>query len=100
MLGWLPENVSTYGAEMDSLLALILYIVGVWFVLAEVVLLGFVIVYRRRPRRKAAWVPGTSLKQLSWVLIPCIVILGLDLAIEAAGAPVWHKIKETLPRPI
>lgn len=39
LLGWLPENISTYGAEMDSLLALILY--------------------RRRPealaRLKAAW---------------------------------------------
>jgi len=99
LLRWLPENISTYGAEMDSLLALILYIVGVWFVIAEVVLLGFVVVYRRKPRQRAAWVPGTSLKHMSWVLIPCIIILGFDLAIEAAGAPVWHRIKQTLPAP-
>ena len=33
------------------------------------------------------------------MLVPCVVILGLDLAIEAAGAPVWHTIKQTLPDP-
>ena len=54
---------------MDSLLALILYIVGVWFVVTEVVLIGFVVVYRKRPKKRAAWVPGTSLRQLSWVLV-------------------------------
>jgi len=99
LLSWLPENVSSYGSDMDSLLRLILYIVGVWFVLAEVVLIGFLVVYRKKPGKRAAWVPGSNLKQLSWVLLPCVVILGLDLAIEAAGAPVWHTIKQTLPDP-
>ena len=33
------------------------------------------------------------------MLVPCIIILGLDLAIDAAGAPVWHTIKQTLPDP-
>ena len=99
MLSWLPENVSSYGSDMDSLLRLILYIVGVWFVLAEVVLIGLLVVYRKKPGKRAAWVPGSNLKQLSWVLLPCVVILGLDLAIEAAGAPVWHTIKQTLPDP-
>jgi hypothetical protein len=28
MLGWLPENVSTYGGDIDSLLSLIAYITG------------------------------------------------------------------------
>ena len=60
MLDWLPENVSSYGAEMDSLLALILCIVGVWFVIVEVVLIAmFVFLLRRRPealaRLRAAW---------------------------------------------
>jgi cytochrome c oxidase subunit 2 len=98
-MGWLPESVSTYGGDVDSLLLLIFYIIGVWFILAEVVLIGFAIAYRKRSGKRAAWVPGTSLKHLSWVLIPCIVILGLDLAIDAAGAPVWRDIKETLPEP-
>ena len=98
-MGWLPESVSTYGGDVDSLMLLIFYITGVWFILTEAVLIGFAVVYRKRPGRRASWVPGTSLKQLSWILIPCIVILGLDLAIDAAGAPVWREMKQTLPEP-
>lgn len=99
MRGWLLESVSTYGAEMDSLIRLISYIVAIWFVITEAVLIGFAVAYRKKPGQRAAWVPGTSLKQLAWVLVPCILILGLDLAIDAAGAPVWQRIKQSLPDP-
>ena len=34
MLKWLPENVSTFGADVDHVIYLILYIVGLWFLLA------------------------------------------------------------------
>jgi heme/copper-type cytochrome/quinol oxidase subunit 2 len=33
MLRWLPENVSTYGGDVDAIFSLIYAIVGVWFVL-------------------------------------------------------------------
>lgn len=99
MLRWLPENVSTYGGDIDGLLSLIFYIVGIWFVITEAVLITFLFLYRRKPGRRAAYAPGRSLRTLSWVLVPCAVILALDLGIDAAGAPVWRNIKETLPDP-
>jgi hypothetical protein len=32
MLRWLPENASTYGGDIDSIIAFIYYITLVWFV--------------------------------------------------------------------
>ena len=52
MMSWLPENISTYGADIDQLYALIYYIVGAWFVAAEVMLFWFILRYRRRRGRR------------------------------------------------
>jgi len=41
---WLPENVSTYGQEIDWLFHLIYYITGVTFVLVFVALLVFIVI--------------------------------------------------------
>jgi cytochrome c oxidase subunit 2 len=97
MLSWLPENVSTYGADIDSLFALIYYITGIAFVITEGVLLGFLFLYRRREGRRAAYVLGTRRGELSWLLVPCVVVLGLDLWIDERGAGVWHKVKGQVP---
>jgi cytochrome c oxidase subunit 2 len=97
MSSWLPEAASSYAGDLDRLLIVITVIVGVWFVLAEAVLLGLVIRYRRRPDRRAAYLPATSLRSMSFVLAPCVVILGFDLVIDAISAPVWEKVKLELP---
>ncbi|MBI4196738.1 MAG: cytochrome c oxidase subunit II [Deltaproteobacteria bacterium] len=97
MLDWLPENISTYGGAIDHVIRTIYYIVGAWFVLAEVVFLFFIFKYRRRPGRSATYQPGTSLKALAWILLPVALILGFDLAIEVVQAPVWEEIKQQLP---
>jgi cytochrome c oxidase subunit 2 len=94
---WFPENVSTYGAEIDHLFYLIFYIVGFWFVLTEVALVGFVVRYRRRPGRPAVHASGRTAGQIAWLLVPAFVVLLLDLAIDVAGARVWSMVKETLP---
>ena len=70
ILGWLPEDISTFGPSIDSMLKLIIYVVGTAFVLAEGTLLVFVILYRRREGGRASFVRGDSLRQLAWVLIP------------------------------
>ena len=97
MSSWLPEAASSYAGDLDRLLTLITIIVGVWFLLAEAVLIGFVVRYRRRPGRRAAYLPATSLRSMSFVLAPCALILGFDLVIDALSAPVWEKVKLELP---
>jgi len=60
MLSWFPENVSTFGGDVDAVFALIYHVVGFWFVLIEALLLYFVIRYRRRPGRAAATIGRTT----------------------------------------
>lgn len=95
--GWFPENISTFGADIDGVFYLIFYIVGVWFIVAEVALLYLVIRYRRRPGRRAIYAAGNTPAQAAWILAPAAIVLLLDLAIDVAGARVWTLVKEELP---
>jgi hypothetical protein len=58
MLNWLPKNVSTFGGDVDSVIALIYYVVGAWFVLTYGVIIALLIRYRRRPGRRAIYAAG------------------------------------------
>ena len=97
MSNWFPENVSTFGADVDGVFWLIFYIITVWFFLTEGLLVYFIIRYRRRPGEKAAYVLGDSMTQLAWVLAPLAIIVVLDLLIDIRGADVWAKIKGQPP---
>jgi cytochrome c oxidase subunit 2 len=97
MLRWFPENISTFGGDIDWMFALIYYVVGFWFLLTEGVLLYFVFRYRRRPGQAATYVRGDRFSELAWVLVPVVIVLALDLGIDAAGGPVWARIKEQQP---
>lgn len=97
MLSWLPENASTYGTDIDSLFALIYYITGVTFLLVEGLLLLFLILYRRRRGQRATYVAGDRVGELTWILVPCALVLVLDLWIDARGTETWEKVKGHAP---
>jgi cytochrome c oxidase subunit 2 len=94
---WFPENISTYGADIDAVFWLIFYIVGFWFLLAEGLLFFFVLRYRRRPGQAATYVRGDRWSELAWVLVPGVIVLMLDLAIDSAGGAAWARVKEQMP---
>jgi cytochrome c oxidase subunit 2 len=96
-LDWLPENVSTYGGEIDAMLALIWYLTVVWFALTFGVLGVFLVRYRRRPGRPATYVRGERLREAAWLLVPLVIVLGLDLWLDVRGAPVWARVKIERP---
>ncbi|MBI4587794.1 MAG: cytochrome c oxidase subunit II [Candidatus Rokubacteria bacterium] len=91
-LRWLPENVSTYGGDIDSIIALIWYSTAVWFVLTFGTIGLFLILYRRRAGRPAAYVKGERLAEALWVLVPVVMVLAIDLWLDFRGAPVWAKV--------
>ena len=97
MLSWFPENISTYGAQLDSLFALIYHIVGVWFIAAQVLLFYFIFRYRRRPGVQAKYVRGETAGELAWILVPVAVVLALDLFIDYRSHPAWALVKEEIP---
>lgn len=97
MASWLPENVSTFGGDIDGIFRLIFYITAVWFFITEGLILYFIFRYRRKAGQKAAYVTGNTWKQVVWVLVPLAVVVILDVIIDISGGEVWAKIKRQMP---
>jgi cytochrome c oxidase subunit 2 len=88
-MGLLPENVSTYGSQIDRLFWIILSITGVFFFLVQGCLLLFVLRYRARPGVKASYVHGNNLVEVVWTIVPALILLALTVASER----VWAEIR-------
>ena len=97
MQSWFPENVSTFGSDVDRIFWLIFYITAVWFLITEGLILYFIFRYRRKPGQKASYVAGDTWAQLTWLLVPLAIVVVLDVFIDIRGAEVWAKIKGQAP---
>lgn len=86
----LPPNASSYGAQIDTLFYVILYITGAVFLIVEIALLVFVVVYRKREGRKASYIEGSATAEVIWTTIPAVTVVCLGLFSQ----PLWSKIKE------
>jgi cytochrome c oxidase subunit 2 len=91
---WLPENVSTFGADIDWLFQLIYIITGVTFILVSVTLLTFLVLYRDRPGRKARYTHGNTSLEIVWTVVPALILVVLTLL----SVPAWSRVKMTMPQ--
>lgn len=90
---WLPEGVSTTAPLIDHLFYVILWITGVAFVLVQVTLVVFLIKYRRREGKSAAYIHGNHLAEIIWTAIPALILVGLTYQSQQ----VWAKVRGTPP---
>jgi cytochrome c oxidase subunit 2 len=90
---WLPENVSTYGRDIDWLFHLIYAITGVTLVHVSVALVAFLIIYRDRPGRRARYTHGNSTLEIVWTVVPALILIILTFL----SVPAWSKIKMSQP---
>ncbi|HUA32304.1 MAG TPA: cytochrome c oxidase subunit II [Candidatus Binataceae bacterium] len=97
MGGIFPESVSTFGGEIDSVFRLILYVVGFFFIVSEVLLVYFAVHYRRGRVPRAIYNRGDNVREFAWIIVPCLIILIFDLGIDAAGHRAWALVKENQP---
>src|SRR5215203_2913024 len=93
MLQWLPEDVSTYGREIDSLFYLIYYITAVAFVLVTVLMVVFIIMYRDTGNRRAIYSHGNTTLEIIWTIIPAAILIVLSFM----SVNTWAKLKNTVP---
>lgn len=93
MMSWLPENIATYGPEVDWLFYLIYYITGGVFVLVTVAMLVFVVLYRHREGRRAVYTHGHTGLEIAWTVAPTLILVVLT----AISVPAWTKIKSRIP---
>jgi len=93
MMGWLPENVSTYGKDIDRLFYIIYYITGATFLLVTGALVLFLILYRQREGRRATYVHGNTTLEVIWTIVPAIILVVLSFMSQAS----WGHIKGRMP---
>lgn len=93
--GWLPPNVnSAYGKHTDDLYLAIMWVVLVAFFLTEGLLLAFMLAYRGRPGRKATYVHGSNIAELTWTIVPCGILIWLAVT----QYETWRNIRERFPQ--
>jgi cytochrome c oxidase subunit II len=93
MLRWLPEDVSTFGQEIDSLFYLIYYITGVTFILVTVLMIWFLIQYRHREGRRATYTHGNTTLEIIWTVIPAAIFITLSFM----SVSTWARVKRNAP---
>jgi len=93
MLKWLPENVSTYGGEIDHLFYIIYYITGVGFLLVAVGMVAFLIMYRQREGRRATYLHGNTAIEVTWTVVTAVIFIVLALMSQ----PLWGRVKQQVP---
>ncbi|MFQ5898698.1 MAG: cytochrome c oxidase subunit II [Candidatus Methylomirabilia bacterium] len=92
-MSWLPENVSTYGADIDFIFYLIYYITAAVFVLVTVLMVAFLIMYRHREGRRAAYSHGNTALEIIWTVVPAVILIVLTFV----SMPSWARIKIQIP---
>jgi len=93
MMSWLPENVSTYGGEVDSLFYLIYYITGAAFILVTLTMIAFLVLYRSREGRRAIYSHGNTTLEIIWTLVPAVIFVALSFMSQAT----WARIRGHVP---
>ena len=94
MLRWLPEDVSTYGGEIDSLFYIIYYITGAAFIIVTVLMIVFLIMYRQREGRRATYTHGNTALEITWTVIPAVILVVLSFM----SVSTWGKVKAHAPQ--
>jgi cytochrome c oxidase subunit II len=93
MLRWLPEDVSTYGREIDALFFLIYYITAATFVIVTVLMIWFLWKYRDQGNRRATYSHGNTTLEIIWTVIPAAILI----VISFMSVSTWAKVKREAP---
>jgi cytochrome c oxidase subunit 2 len=90
---WLPENVSTFGRDIDWLFHLIYAITAITGILVFVCMIAFLVMYRDRPGRRARYTHGNTTLEIVWTVVPALILVVLTVL----SVPAWSKIKMSQP---
>lgn len=91
------DVASTYAADIDNLILLILAFVGFWFVLTQAAFFWLIFRFRKKDGVKTQWVTGEVRKEKLWITVPHLLVLVCDVFIIAGAVRVWYDVKQNLP---
>jgi len=90
---WLPPHVSSFGAEIDFLFNLILWMVAFFFVLTEGVLVYCIWRFSKKDPSKALFSHGSHKLEMLWTAIPAVLLLVIAFAQMSAWANMRFESK-------
>lgn len=85
----LPENISTFGADIDRLFYVIVVITGIVFVLVQATLIVFLVKYRHRDDRRSEYSHGNTKLEVGWTAATALIVLVLGFV----SWGLWQRIK-------
>lgn len=91
------DQVSTYAADIDSLVLLITWLVGFWGFLVLIVFFGLIISFRKQEGVRALYITGEEKHQKRWITIPHDLVLVCDIVVIIGAINVWYNVKQNLP---
>jgi cytochrome c oxidase subunit 2 len=97
MLDQLVPSASSFAGDIDQLFLIICLVVGVWFVMAEVMFFWLIFRFRARDGVKARYITGKEKDLKRWITVPHNLILVFDVLIIVLAIRVWVHVKQTLP---
>ena len=86
----LPQNISSYGAEIDQMFIIIAWLTGIVLVGVWALLLYYLIRYRAKPGRKAIYTHGNSRLEIIWTAATAVIVV--IIGIMSRG--LWMDIKD------
>ena|ERR1035438_8871926 len=89
-----PENISTYGQEIDNLFWLIFVFAFIAFVISLFVLIYPLFKYHYKKTGKAQYITGEKKNHFKWIVIALVVLACSDFAIMFAEHGTWAKIEQ------
>ena len=84
-----PEQASSVAGQVDAFYLFLVLITTFFSLLVALLILFFVIKYRRRPDRSAEQIHGSTLLEIVWTAIP----LGISMFIFVWGAVLYYHIE-------
>lgn len=91
-----PENVSTYGQDIDNLFWLILVFAAIAFVISLFVLIYPLIKYSSKNGKRAEYITGEKKKHYKWITFALVALLLSDFVILYVEHDTWGNI-ESVP---
>jgi cytochrome c oxidase subunit 2 len=89
MLRWLPENVSTFGGQIDHIFYVIYYLTAAVFLFVAVLTVSFLFMYRGKEGRKAVYSHGNTALEITWTAIPALILVVLAFM----SLSTWSEVK-------
>jgi cytochrome c oxidase subunit 2 len=93
---YLPA-ASTFAGDIDFVFDLIFWMVGFWFVVAELVFVGLILRFRKKAGQPAQYITGELKSEKRWITIPHLLVLVCDVFIVFFAVKVWYEVKQDLP---